>query len=330
VLHTRREPVFVIGSARSGTSLTCRLLLDHLGVNFGCESQFFIRYYRRLAAYGDLRRDDRMRLLLHDISGERFFARTQRNFGFVLDVERAFAALRDRTYPDALRAIFEQFAAQQGLSRWGDKTPEYSNHLFRLLEMFPDAQFVHVLRDGRDVATSMFRSSFGPKNAYEAAIAWRRTLTDIWRFAEVLPPRRFHQIRYEDLVADPAAVLTTLARFLGVVDADEIVQACAGSLRARVRDVASERWRVTLSRREIACFEAFAARELERGGFPLISGHSGPSLMHGVCAGYWKMQGGWRRLRMRKYWEDNWYKLQLRARAALLPWRRIAGRTRVA
>ena len=168
-LHTRFSPVFVVGCTGSGTSLTCRLLLDHLGVNFGTESQFIIRYARHIARYGDLRVRGNMRRLLTDISRERFFPRTRRNFGFVFDVDRALRYVTEPTYAGALRAIFEQFATSKGLVRWGDKTPEYNYHLDVLLELFPTAQFVHVVRDPRDMAVSQFKAGFGSKTAYEAA-----------------------------------------------------------------------------------------------------------------------------------------------------------------
>ena len=58
VTHTRRSPVYVIGYPRSGTSLTCRLLRRYLKVSFDTESQFIVRYYRRLAT---VRRPQRRR-----------------------------------------------------------------------------------------------------------------------------------------------------------------------------------------------------------------------------------------------------------------------------
>ena len=119
--HTRFDPVFVLGHARSGTSLTCRLLLDHLGVNFGTESQFIIRHYQRLRRYGDLRDDRRLRCLLEEISRERFFERTRRNFGFVFDIDRAMRSIERRTYAGVLHAIFEQFAVGKGMTRWGSR-----------------------------------------------------------------------------------------------------------------------------------------------------------------------------------------------------------------
>jgi hypothetical protein len=320
--HTRFSPVFVLGHARSGTSLVCRLLLDHLGVNFGTESQFIVRYHQKLSRYGDLSDDSRLRWLLEDISRERFFARTRQNFGFVFDVERALRSVGPRTYAGVLRAIFEQFAASQGLARWGDKTPDYSHHLPVLRQLFPDAQFVHVVRDGRDVAHSLFTTGFGPKNSYEAALAWRQTLEEIRRFRDTLPAGTFAEVRYEQLVGDPVGTLRDVASFLGIHNHEALMDALAHRLRAQVRPGSVLKWKQRLSWREVECFEAFAGDELTALGYPLqfrprTARHSA------MEAGFWKAQAVFRRLTNRRYWGDNWYKLGLRARAAALPLRGI-------
>jgi sulfotransferase family protein len=321
--HTRFSPVFVLGHARSGTSLVCRLLLDHLGINFGTESQFIVRYQQKLSRYGDLSDDSRLRWLLEDIGRERFFARTRRNFGFVLDVERALMAASPRTYAGALRAIFEQFAAGQGHVRWGDKTPEYCHHLPVIRELFPDAQFLHVVRDGRDVAHSLFATGFGPKNAYEAALAWRKTLEEVRRFRDTLPQGVFTELRYEELVGDPVGTLAGVARFLGVENDAAVMEAVAPRLRVQVRAGSLLKWKQRLSWREIECFEAFAGDQLTALGYPLQfrPRMAGRSPLEAV---FWKGQAVVRRVTNRRYWADNWYKLALRARDAMLPLRAFA------
>jgi hypothetical protein len=313
--HTRFSPVFVLGHARSGTSLACRLLLDHLGVNFGTESQFIVRYQQKLSRYGDLSDDSRMRWLLQDISRERFFARTRQNFGFVFDAERALRAVASRTYSGALRAIFEQFAASRGRARWGDKTPDYCHYLPLIRELFPDAQFLHVIRDGRDVAHSLFATGFGPKNSYEAAIAWRRTLDQVRRFRETLPADAYAEIKYEELVNDPVRILGGVATFLGIENREALMDQVAGPLRVQVRTSSVHQWKQRLSWREIECFEAFAGDELTALGYPLqfrprMARHSA------MEAGFWKAQAVLRRVANRRCWADNWYKLGLRLRDA--------------
>jgi hypothetical protein len=310
----------VLGHARSGTSLVCRLLLDQLGVNFGTESQFIVRYHQKLSRYGDLSDDSRLRWLLQDISRERFFARTRQNFGFIFDVERALRSVQPRTYAGVLRSIFEQFAASQGHVRWGDKTPDYSHHLPVIRELFPDAQFLHVVRDGRDVAHSLFATGFGPKNSYEAALAWRQTLDEVRRFRDTVPPGAFAEIHYEELVGDPVRTLSGVARFLGIDSHAALIDTLAPRLRVQVRSSSVLKWKQRLSWREIECFEAFAGEELTALGYPLqfrprTARHSA------FEAGFWKAQAVFRRLTNRRYWADNWYKLRLRTRDAATPLR---------
>jgi hypothetical protein len=315
--HTRFDPVFVLGHARSGTSLTCRLLLDHLGVNFGTESQFIIRHYQRLRRYGDLRDDRRLRCLLEEISRERFFERTRRNFGFVFDIDRAMRSIERRTYAGVLHAIFEQFAIDKGMTRWGDKTPEYSRHLPLLRELFPTAQYIHVVRDGRDVALSAFNTGFGPKSVDEAARAWSEQVRTIAEFGASLPSRDFLTIRYEDLLRQPAATLQDIGGFLGIANNSALIETVAPALRAQVRGDNAGKSSRLLPMRETECFEALAADVLERNGYSLRAGRGARPVTWAESV-RWRARGAWRRASNRRYWADNYYKLRLRLRTALL------------
>jgi hypothetical protein len=315
--HTRVSPVFVLGHARSGTSLMCRLLLDHLGVNFGTESQFIVRYQQKLARYGDLGDDRRLRWLIEDISRERFFARTRQNFGFVFDVEQAVRSIGSRTYSGVLRGIFEQFAASQGLVRWGDKTPDYCRHLPLIHQLFPDAQFLHVIRDGRDVAHSIFKTGFGPKNAYEAALDWKRTVAEIRRFREMVPEHAFAEVQYEDLLRDPVKTLSEVAIYLGIDNHGDVLAAAMTRLRSQVRADNSLKWKQHLTWREVECFEAFAGDELQALGYPLQF-RPRTGRRRAAESLFWQAQAICRRLGNRRYWSDNWYKLGLRFRDAAL------------
>ena len=62
---------------------------------------------------------------------------------------------------EAIAAIFESYAAKEQKPRWGDKTPMYMRHLPLLDRLFPAAQYVHLIRDGRDAALSFLRMPEG-------------------------------------------------------------------------------------------------------------------------------------------------------------------------
>jgi hypothetical protein len=283
----------------------------YLKVSFGTESQFIIRYHRALDRYGDLGDDANVHRLISDISRERFFVRSGRNWGFVFDPVRAAGAVRTRTYAGVLDAIFGQLAAHNGMDRWGDKTPQYNDDLGVLRQLFPDAQFVHMVRDGRDVSLSIRLTGFGPKNACECAEDWANALASIDAFTRQLPPDQFLEVRYEDLTKDPSATLERLGRFLGIDDADgRVASYIRAHVTAEVKSNNSEKWRRALPAGEIARFEGVAGSWLARYGYALV--HEGAAPVPGVAArAYWRARGRLTRLTNRGYWQDNLYKLRL-------------------
>ena len=113
---------------------------------------------------------------------------------------------------DAVRALFAAYAATRGKPRYADKTPHYVSHLSLLAARFPEARFVHVVRDGRDVALSLLEVPWGPDTIEEAALHWRRRVLE--GRAAGLPGNRYREVRYEALVADPERELRTLSAWL--------------------------------------------------------------------------------------------------------------------
>ena len=141
----------------------------------------------------------------------------------IVDEERDWPRLARFGFPreDWLRRIREFFggvhadyAAGRGKARWADKTPLYALSLDFVTEVFPDAQIVHVIRDGRDVVVS-HRKRFGYWSAVKCVVKWPRYIRTARAFAAQLPPGRYHELRYEDAVGDPDKTLRALFEFLG-------------------------------------------------------------------------------------------------------------------
>lgn len=145
----------------------------HISLPTG-ESHFFIPLYRNLESFGDLRQVDNIRRVLQAMHEQsRDFLETDLH-GVKFDVDRLARELHAEgrhTMPAIISGLFEKNARGEGKSRWGDKTPYYVMHLPKLLEWFPDAQIVHLIRDGRDVALSLFgrQHDFSVYNTYFAA-----------------------------------------------------------------------------------------------------------------------------------------------------------------
>jgi Sulfotransferase family len=183
-----------------------------------------------------------------------------------------------------LGAPFAAYASQHAKPRWGDKTPHYVNHVEQLLAIWPDARFVVLVRDGRDVALSLKRMPFGPNNAWAAAQWWARGIR-AGAAAERAHPDRVKTVRYEDLVTDPATHVPDVCAFLGLrYDADMLDLAHADrskivadqaswfpTLFEGINTKALARWPQDMSVREQAVFASLARDELEQLGYPVPS-----------------------------------------------------------
>lgn len=131
--------------------------------------------------------------------------------------EAFLAAMPGRTPAAFLDTLYGMYARQYGAVRWGDKTPIYSSYVDLIHRIFPRARFVHIIRDGRDVALSML-DKWGHElhiDIYFAARNWVRRIHQAQTSGAQLGPELFHELRYEDLVREPEAQLRGLCHFLG-------------------------------------------------------------------------------------------------------------------
>lgn len=310
VHHLETTPVFVIGHARSGTSILTASIRKHLHIAFGTESQFIVRLASQFRKCGDLRDPVSRRRFVEALAAERFFVRTERNYGFALDKGAVLRDTAEGTYRSILDSVFGQLAAHMRYPRWGDKTPEYAHHLPVLYSLYPEARFIHVVRDGRDVGLSTLETHFGAKNVHAAAVDWLRCMEAVDRFQAGHPAAAFINVRYEDLLREPARVFRSLVEFLRIADGDALVRRIEPRLRAELRSGNTEKWRSRLSTSEQRRFEGIAGTMLERYGYDRVAPNA--SAPGHVARTYWAVDNLLRRATTIGYWRDNLYRLKLR------------------
>jgi len=178
-------PVFVVGCQRSGTTLL-RLILDsHSHISCGPETRFLEDMERIVTK-------DWQRLERYGLDQEDWLKRIAAFFG----------------------GVHHDYAVSRGKKRWADKTPLYALHMDFIARLFPDAQFVHVIRDARDVAVS-HRKRFGYRSSLRSAVKWPRYIAAARESGARLAPGRYYEVRYDRLVADPEATLRPMLDFLG-------------------------------------------------------------------------------------------------------------------
>lgn len=213
------SPIFVVGCGRSGTTLL-RLMLDsHPGLAVPGESHFIPplwAYRRHYESRGKL--DPRG--LARDIMDTPHF----KLWGIPEEtVRRRVDALDAPHFADVVEAVFLAYADHHGKTRWGDKTPIYVLSLPLLSGLFPRARFVHLIRDGRDVALSYLSVPWGPTTIWQAAHKWRRDVTGGRRDGRALGTAKYVEVRYEELVLSPREVLKRVCAFAGLGFAEEML-----------------------------------------------------------------------------------------------------------
>lgn len=279
-----KGPVFIVGAPRSGTTLLQYMLRSHPALSLPTgESHFFIPLYRNAAQYGDLSRPDNVKRVLQAMEVQSAeFLHTDMH-GLKFDVEKLsqeFVAESRQSMRDIITGLFEKNAAGEGKPRWCDKTPYYVLHIPKLLEWWPDAQVIHIVRDGRDVALSMFarRHDFGIYNTYLAAKQWEQYVTTGRALGQRVPERKYLELRYEDMISDQKAALQKICGFLGEVYSDDLLEfkkaGIAGKtplLQKSIQKNNQDKWISEMTPWQIRVFESAAAAALEEFGYTLTT-----------------------------------------------------------
>jgi hypothetical protein len=200
-----RDPVpFIVGMNRSGTTLLRMMLDAHPQLTIPPETHFvpdLIKACREDGATPE------------DALAAMKSAREWGDFGFsdeeMLARLRALPKLRPGA---AVRTFYAAYMEQQGKPRWGEKTPTYVQRMKLIQRALPEARFVHVIRDGRDVALSVLDRTVRDVTAADIARRWRKKISKAREDSPQL--RHYIEIRYEDLILDTEPILRRVCDFI--------------------------------------------------------------------------------------------------------------------
>ena len=228
-----KTPVFLLGAPRSGTSLAYSVLLVSGQFPHYKAETHLLDICKPL--YGDIsNRRKRDRFLCGWVASQQFRRSGLDGARFLDSANRHFA-----NYGEFLGMFMEQVARAQGKERWLEKTPEHIFEVRNLVEWFPDARFLHVIRDGRDVALSLrnkgwvsSRSSDPVYQLISAARFWYRAM-EFGNWLRDAAGDRYMEFRYEDLVCRNQKLLDRLNAFIGTdLDYQQIDREGDGALRS--------------------------------------------------------------------------------------------------
>jgi Sulfotransferase family len=227
-----KAPVFIVGCPRSGTSFLYHLLLSAGGF---AEFHTQMNVYDVLEPiYGDLGIAKNKKAAIREWLQSKGFLVSGLDAG---EIETKIVA-ECHGASDFLRIIMEEIARRQGVERWIDSTPTNVPHMLRIQRDFPQAQFVHIIRDPRDVALSLDKRGWSrplpwdkKRGLLAAGLYWEWIVRKGRKLGAMLAPN-YLEVRYEELVQEPEKILAAIGTFLHEDLAYErIRQASVGSVK---------------------------------------------------------------------------------------------------
>jgi len=245
--------IFLVGARRSGTNWLQRVVGAHPDVAvIPSETYLFSRGIQPLR--------------------ERF------HHGILTSPGTTFMYMDESVMLDALRdfcdrAFLPFLEAVPGAQRLAERTPEHARCVGLIGAVYPDADIVHIVRDGRDVARSLLAQQWpsAPKTIEEAAIEWRTSVEAAEADGVGLP--KYRTVSYEALLSDPLPNVTALYKGLGLSTDEDVVRAALTEADVAYNTtpgdprIASGKWRETFSAEDAATFARVAGETLVKHGY---------------------------------------------------------------
>jgi len=249
---TGTKQVFIVGMNGSGTTLLLDCLAGHsMLYGFRGETKVLPYFIEQEPRYGDLSDDRQFRRLWRDLR------KAIGGRGWRSDTGPSVESwgAKTKSVPAIFDAIMSSLATAEGKGIWCEKTPMYVHHLRTLASAFPDARFVHIIRDGRDCAASFHRR--WRFNAIRTIFRWKRAVA-AGRLQGASLGDRYREVRYELLTAMPEQSLRDLCGYLGVPFEPSILNP------ARVRPQMTGSSETSITRNERRAEHYFSPEDLRR------------------------------------------------------------------
>ncbi|MGD9547411.1 MAG: sulfotransferase [Candidatus Krumholzibacteriia bacterium] len=278
-----QSPIFVVGLPRSGTTLMRMMLCCHPRIAIAPETNF-LNSWILLYGHLDPAVDRDFELFWSHYSA----AKDLPSFGLEPAAVRArIDAAPERSWKAVFQAVCEAYAERNRKERWGEKTPRHADFMENLLDWFPEARIVFMLRDPRAVTSSILAKNWSRSSVFPFAHArrWRRSAVALQTLAA---GGRIFVAPYERLVTDAEGLLRDVCRFVGEdFHPEMITRSRAAEYRLYPDDPASNtgqnvlkplnpaslhKWRTQLKPDQVAFIEHEAGASMAGFGYERVTG----------------------------------------------------------
>lgn len=256
---TSNSPILIGGQRRSGTTLMRSILDRHPDIASLPECHFF-----------------------QHVDFRTFFKTLLADYHDVFERLNVGQSEMDFAVANFIDTLFGPRKFKEGAQRWLEKSPENIRRIDYLFRLFPDAQFIHMIRDPRDTLASMkqqaatYKPYWAKFTAEVTAPEWVKCIESGQRWRD--HSQQYIEVRYEKLVADPKAELLRVLEFLnepwndGLLEAHGTTEGPKGGNDHRpVFSTSVSRWFQDLSPEELETIEIVAGETMRQFGYPLAT-----------------------------------------------------------
>ena len=291
-LKVKNGPVFIVGMNGSGTTMLADCLGNHSDLYvLPMESKVLPYYLMQQDRFGNLNKLSARKKLANTLGRSKFYRQSNNKKNIVLRDEE----LDGSNFSSVVNALYLHLANQHGKFRWGDKSPINTQHIQALAIAFPDAQFVHIIRDGRDAAQSFHRRwSYDPLHTITR---WKKVVNEGKRQGSTLKSDRYMELHYEALTAEPELLMRQICTFLEIEYQDSLLNSTMrymdpshGSVKTGRITSNSGKWSSYFTPKQVVEFESIAGEMLYSLGYPVsLRGNIDP---HPLWLRYWLIRDG--------------------------------------
>lgn len=269
------NPIFIIGTERSGTNLMRLILNSHSNIFIPHPPHILKNFFKLEPLYSNLTNDENFKQLIHDVV--RTIELHPYPWQIEIDKEKVFRTVKERNLINIFFAIYNLYLEATGKKRWGCKSTFMINHVALIRHYYPSSKFIYMVRDGREVAASAKKTIYNHYHIYYIARLWKKEQQTGIYWLNKLSAKDIYLIRYEDILKNPINSIKSLCSFLeepyqenmlNFFKTDE-AKKCASicpswaNTDKPIKKDNYEKYKTELNPSEIALFESIAAPELD-------------------------------------------------------------------
>lgn len=273
------QPIIIIGTQRSGSNLLRLMLNQHSQIASPHPPHVLQTFMPLLSKYGDLSVDGNFLQLAKDVCA--FVMLNPVNWGIKYKAEVVASKTQSRTLIGIYQVVYETYADTQGKTHWCSKSMANLYFIPQIEASGTHPFYIHLIRDGRDVAASFRKAVVGEKHCFHIAKQWKTDQDIAEQNCREFAADRYIPVMYENLIRDPENTLRILLHHIGLQFEETMLEyhqtseaqktAEAGkmwdNLRKPVMVSNSNKFLSQLSEEDVRIFESVAGETLERHGY---------------------------------------------------------------